>query len=458
MLNDNSTICAISTPSGVGAISIIRISGKDSFAILKKIIKTKENFDTVSHAKMFHASIYDNDDVLDYVLITKFYAPKSYTGENIAEIYCHGSEYIQSRLIEILCENGIHIAGPGEFSKRALLNNKMNLLQTEAVADMIAVKSKESHKLALNQIKGNVYKEINKLREKLIELYSLLELELDFGEEDVEFVKREDLIFSIDNLNQQIDKLTYSFRYGNAVKSGVPVVIVGKPNVGKSSLLNNILQEDRAIVSEIPGTTRDSIEDEIILEGIRFRFIDTAGLRESDDEVEIIGIDRTYKKLEKAMIILLMIDINEEEKLKNEIVCHLKDYLTDNQFLLLVINKIDTVSEFELSDFYLDIPQIAVSAKSNYNVDLLQKNLVSTVKSLQSENQNIIISSAFHFQCLKKSQAYLYKAKENIENNVSSDFVAQDIREAIHYIGEITGHISNEEILGEIFSKFCIGK
>ncbi len=458
-MDKNSTVCAISSPAGVGAIAIIRITGKDSFKIAAGILNTENPFPKIKRATVNYAQIKDvSDNIIDTVLFTKFFAPKSFTGEDMIEIYCHGSEYIQKSIIEIICDNGAEIAQPGEFTKRAFLNGKIDLSQSEAVADIISSNSMESHRLAMNQIKGKVSDEINALRDKLLELVSLMELELDFSEEDIEFADRKEINNLIKKLSSKIEMLIDSFKYGNAVKSGVPVVIAGKPNVGKSSLLNILLQEEKAIVSEIPGTTRDAIEDEITIEGIRFRFTDTAGIRESGDEIESIGIKKTYEKLSKALIILLMTEAGDNESTKEKNLNFLQSKISKEQKIIIVVNKIDKVKNKNFKPEINNYPQIGISATQYINIDELKKILVSTVKSLKSENQEIIITGVRHEQALKKCKESLIKALKSLNNNLSGDFVSQDIREAVYYLGEITGKITNEEVLGAIFERFCIGK
>lgn len=456
----NNTICAISSPAGVGAISIIRMTGGESFTILSKSIQNSEKAINAEGSKMIFGKVVDKSgEIIDEVMYSKFPSPNSYTGEDVVEIYCHGSEYIQRKIVEILCENGSEIANPGDFSKRAFLNGKMDLAQSEAIADIISSHSKESHRLAMNQIKGSVSDEIEDLRKQLLELVMLLELELDFSEEDVEFADRSKMQEIIKSLSSKIDLLIDSFKYGNAVKSGVPVVIAGKPNVGKSSLLNAILQEERAIVSEIPGTTRDSIEDEIVIDGIKFRFIDTAGIRESKDKIEIIGIERTYQKIKQALIIFLMVEPDDNDNIKKQILNSLEPYIdSENQKIIIVINKIDTVSDIKIKSEFNNYQQIGISAKEKTNIDKIKNILTNTVKDLSPENQNIIITSARHESALKKCQKSLKQASESLNNNISSDFISQDVREAVYYLGEITGAISNEEVLGAIFENFCIGK
>lgn len=453
------TICAISSPAGVGAISIIRLSGADSLKIVQKITKNSAKLQNADAGKMIFCRILNqNNEILDEALIVKFYAPQSFTGENMVEIYCHGSQYIQKEIVNLLIENGASIAQPGEFTKRAFLNGKMDLSQSEAVADVISSNSSESHRIAIRQMKGSISSEINILRSKMIDLTALMELELDFGEEDVEFADRSSIISLIDEMQNRIKSLISSFRFGNAIKSGVPVVIVGEPNTGKSTLLNALLKEDRAIVSAIPGTTRDTIEEELVLDGIKFRIIDTAGIRNSSDEIEEIGIKRSFEKIDKAQLILLMIDINEPESQSINIIENIKSKLRDDQNLIIVLNKTDLLKDKQQTNFAKSKNTIAISAETGENTDLLCSKMTDYVKSLKSGSDDVIISSARHLESLKQTSTSLDRAVLAINDNLSGDFVSQDLREAMYFLGEITGQVSNEEVLGAIFEKFCIGK
>ena len=458
MLTFQNTICAISSPSGVGAIAIIRLSGKDSFSISSALLKNTTKFLQLEAKKLFFTKLVDgNKNTIDEVLISKFIAPESFTGENMVEIYCHGSEFIQKEILNLLILNGAGVAQPGEFTKRAFLNAKMDLSQSEAVADLISSSTSESHRIAMSQMKGKVADEINTLRDKMIELIALMELELDFGEEDVEFADRNQIIDLIDKISNRIESLIASFRYGNAIKSGVPVVIVGEPNVGKSTLLNVLLKEDRAIVSSIPGTTRDTIEEELVLDGIKFKIIDTAGIRESLNEIEEIGIKRTFSKISKAQVIVLMIDANMPIAKQDSLIVSMENKLNAEQFLLVAYNKIDEINSFVVpeSDKH---KRIGISAEKDTNIDLLCASLVTFVKSLKIGANDVIITSARHLEALNSTSISLTRAKEAINTGLSGDFVSQDLREAMFFLGEITGQISNEEVLGAIFAKFCIGK
>jgi tRNA modification GTPase len=458
--HNDSTICAVSSPAGTGAVAIVRMSGLNSIKILSTVIENKNLIKNIEASKIYHSKINDNSgEIIDDVLFCVFKSPKSYTGEDIVEIFCHASEYIQKTIISLLCENGAEIAAPGEFTKRAFLNGKMDLTQSEAVADIIASHSKESLRLAMNQIRGGVSSEISRLRARLVDLLMLLELELDFSEEDVEFADRQQMLGIITDLTSNISGLINSFKYGNAIKSGVPVVIAGQPNVGKSSLLNVLLNDERAIVSEIPGTTRDFIEDEITVNDIRFRFIDTAGIREAGDEIESIGIDRTFGKIEKALIIILVIEAGEELTNIEGILSKLTQFInSEEQFVIIAANKSDKQKDIKIPKLINNFPVIAISALEKTNIDGLKTMLSNTVKSLKVNNQDVIISLARHENALKKCMSALNMAEESLKNNISADFVAQDVREAVYYLGEISGEISNEEVLGAVFEKFCIGK
>lgn len=451
------TICAVATAPGQSGISVVRISGKESKRIVEDLIK---NFDgdniDLKPRKAHFANLFHNESLLDQVVVTYFKAPASYTGEDVVEISTHGSVYVQQSLIELLINNGARLAKAGEFTKRAFLNSKIDLSQSEAIADLIASESKVGHQLAIKQLKGNISTEINTLREHLVNFASLIELELDFGEEDVEFADRKELLELLNKILTRIKLLTNSFKYGNAVKEGIPVAIAGPPNTGKSSLLNYLLNEDKAIVSEIPGTTRDTIEDKINISGYTFRFIDTAGIRDTPDVVESLGIERTHQRISKAAIILLVLDINDDVLENEKILEKIKaSIMEDEQQLILLLNK---------SDIYKrDVPnllgkQIAISVKTGEGLDILNQELINVIKEMPGYNQELVLTNMRHYQAFKKAVEALERARIGISSNISSDFVAQDIREALHYLGEVTGAISTDEILGAIFSRFCIGK
>ncbi|MDD3739790.1 MAG: tRNA uridine-5-carboxymethylaminomethyl(34) synthesis GTPase MnmE [Bacteroidales bacterium] len=459
MYSSERTICAISSPAGTGAIAIIRLSGEKAIEISSKILQNSARFIKAKPGQfVFSRILQENKEILDEVMIVKFKSPQSYTGENMVEIYCHGSIFIQNEIINLLLNHGLSIAKPGEFTKRAFLNCKMDLSQSEAVADIISSNSLESHRLAINQMKGKVSSEINFLRDKMIELTALMELELDFGEEDVEFADRKSILELISQLQTRINSLISSFRYGHAMKSGVPVVIAGEPNTGKSTLLNLLLKEDRAIVSSLPGTTRDTIEEELILDGIKFRLIDTAGIRKSKNKLENEGIKRSQNSIKKAQLILLVIDAKTTDIHLVKYYNSFKESLSKNQFLITVVNKMDLIGSLKKIRIpELDNP-IFISALKNKNIEAITKRMTDYVKSMQTGSDDVIISSARHLESLRSTTEALNRAKTALNDGLSGDFVSQDIREAMHFLGEITGQISNEEVLGAIFEKFCIGK
>ncbi len=448
------TIAAIATAPGSGAIAVIRVSGKETFDVVEKVfkpLKPKKLSEQKGYTVHF-GEIYDGSEVLDEVLVTVFKAPHSYTGEDSVEISCHGSLYIQQRILELLVESGARIAEPGEFTMRAFLNGKMDLSQAEAVADLIASTSEAARKLSFRQMRGGFTRELGQLRSQLLEFVSLIELELDFAEEDVEFADREQLKNLIQTIKQRIEFLMNSFKLGNAIKNGVPVAIVGEPNVGKSTLLNLLLREDKAIVSDIPGTTRDAIEDVISIRGILFRFIDTAGLRETHDKIEAIGIERTKEKIKKASIILFLVDARDQDWRKK--VDDLKEII-DDQHLIIVFNKIDlagSLPDVEDDDY------VMISAKYHENIANLEEKLLQAVKYSQYSDSDVIVTNARHYQALSKAYEAILRVEEGLETGLPGDLLSQDIREVMFYLGEITGEITTDDILQNIFKNFCIGK
>ena len=463
------TICALATPPGTSAMAVIRISGPGSFPICNKVFKQGKNaFNcNIANTHTLHlGEIYENEIILDEVLVSVFKNPKSYTGEDAIEISCHGSPYIVQQILELLIKNGCRLADPGEFTLRAFMNGKFDLSQAEAVADLIASHSKSSHDLALNQMRGTFSNQIKELRKRLVNFASLIELELDFSEEDVEFADRTELKSLLSTLRKEISRLLESFSYGQVIKKGIPVAIVGKPNVGKSTLLNAILNEDRAIVSEIPGTTRDTVEDVISLKGLSFRFIDTAGLRASTDKIENIGIERTYEKIDQAKIILYVFDVNEMkcnevETVLDEFKEHIQSLpngLSKDKKFILIANKTDELIESP-DDFrhLVEMDCIFISAKRKENINLILDVLSDYIEK-ESINDNAIVSNARHYEALSKSLEAVHNIEKGFMDNIPSDLIAVDIRQALHHLGEITGEITNDEILGNIFSKFCIGK
>ena len=457
------TICAIATPQGTGAIAVIRLSGPESLQIAFQYFKPTNSAISVlsieSHKLYFGKIIFENT-LIDEVLLSYFKAPASYTGEDVVEISCHGSEFVQQKIIEILLLKGARSANPGEFTMRAFLNRKLDLSQAEAVADLIASQSKMAHQLAINQMRGGFSDKIKALRTKLLNFASLIELELDFSEEDVEFADRKQMKSLVSELKNELTYLIDSFKIGNVIKKGIPVAIIGKPNVGKSTLLNAILNEEKAIVSEIPGTTRDFIEDTIIIDGYAFRFIDTAGLRHSDDLVESLGIQRTYDKIGQATLILYVFDISDTDKNQvSEIIQEFKHYIEDeNKYFILVGNKIDQLSELptHLKEI-LELDTLFVSAKRKENIHLLAKTLVSKVKN-KSIVSDVMVSNTRHYDALQNSLKAILQVEQGFENSLTTDLIAIDIHQALHYLGTITGEVTTNEVLGNIFSKFCIGK
>lgn len=462
-LADNDTICALSTPAGTGAIAVIRLSGPDSFSICKKVFTPrKRSIDlelAPSHAVYF-GDIKSDVEIIDEVLISIFRAPHSYTAENIVEISCHGSMYIQQSILELLLIKGARLAKPGEFTMRAFLNGKFDLSQAEAVADLIAANSTASHQLAINQMRGGFSSKIKELRGNLLDFASLIELELDFSEEDVEFADRTQLNTLLDTIEVETSRLADSFRVGNVLKNGIPVAIVGKTNVGKSTLLNALLNEERAIVSEIPGTTRDTIEDTLILNGMMFRFIDTAGLRDSEDIIENIGIERTMQKLEQAAIVLYVFDLNEItiEELNETLTDLHTQFSLDEKKVILIGNKTDEL--LEIPKHFIDLVDhetIFISAKRKENINLIIDSLLKSVENSEAISDTLV-TNARHYEALTLALADIQRVKDAFKQQLPSDLVAIDIRQALYHLGEISGEVTNNEILGNIFGQFCIGK
>ncbi|MFC0878670.1 tRNA uridine-5-carboxymethylaminomethyl(34) synthesis GTPase MnmE [Saccharicrinis sp. FJH2] len=462
----DATICAIATAHGSGAIATIRISGKEAFLITDKIFKSASG-KSVSDQK--HATIHFGDIItekgviIDEVLVSVFKSPTSYTGEDSIEISCHGSLYIQQQILELLLKNGAEMAHPGEFTQRAFMNGKMDLSQAEAVADLIASSSRAAHKLAMHQMRGGFAEELTKLRNELLKFGSLVELELDFAEEDVEFADRTELRNLAEVIRNHIQGLADSFQLGNAIKNGIPVAIVGETNVGKSTLLNTILNEEKAIVSEIHGTTRDVIEDLANIKGVQFRFIDTAGIRHTEDTIENLGIERTFRKLEQAQIVLLLIDSRQRLSRIEEMLHKVREKIT-HQRLIIIGNKIDAVSSEEMRSLTHDLRLIdneeivLISAKYKTNIDKLEKLLLETVSLEKIDSNELIVTNLRHYEILKKSLKAIKRVEDGLDSGISGDFLAQDIRECMHYLGEITGQISTDDMLGYIFAHFCIGK
>ncbi len=462
--NHSETIIAISTPPGAGAIGVIRLSGPqaisiaDSFFYGKNLTKAKGN--TVHYGKIKNAQ----DVILDECVATVFRAPRSYTKEDVVEFSCHGSDYILSEVIKLFLTSNVRLAEPGEYTMRSYLNGQMDLTQAEAVADLIAAKSKAQHSIAMNQLRGGFSTLLQEIRKKLIKFASLIELENDFGEEDVEFADRENLKSLVTNILETITELKGSFNYGNALKDGIPVAIVGHPNAGKSTLLNVLLNEDKAIVSAIAGTTRDVIEDTITLDGILYRFIDTAGLRQTDDEVEKMGIARTQTQISKAQIILFLAEIKDDYK---SIISDFKTLKAEDQDkAIIVLTKSDlydhTCHSYDIEESVSTLtgrkPTILISSTGHKNIDRLLSLLKNNVESHAAHGQEVIISNLRHYQALDQTELSLSKVLEGLSHQLPSDIVALDIRHALHHLGEITGEIQTDDLLDSIFRDFCIGK
>lgn len=461
-----STITAISTAPGIGGIAVIRVSGNDAIKNCNEIfVPKKKSFSLLQQAAYtvsFGSIINQKNETIDDVLITVFRSPHSFTGENVVEISCHGSLFVQQQILHLLLKQGCVLAQPGEFTQRAFLNGKMDLSQAEAVADLIASTSAASHRMALNQMRGGFSTELLKLRTQLLNFVSLVELELDFNEEDVEFADRSQLKSLASTIERLILKLSDSFQVGNALKNGVPVALVGETNVGKSTLLNVLLNEDKAIVSDIHGTTRDVIEDSVNIDGVTFQFIDTAGIRDTKDKIENMGIERTYQKIEQAAIVLWILDCTQLSE-------HM-EWLTDRiakraagKKVILVFNKIDKIAGDErdvLNQLFeqFEGERIYISARERINTDGLQKALIEAAQLPEINLGDVVVSNIRHYEALQNAHSAICRVIDGLDSGISGDFLSQDIRECMHFLGEITGQISNDEILGNIFGKFCIGK
>jgi len=462
-MTDNSTIYALSTPAGNGAIAVIRLSGDEAIQIADTLFRGKNKLKKLSTQKNYtlhFGSLVHKEDTIDEVLVSLFKSPQSYTGEDVVEISCHGSVYIQQRIMQALSENGARLATPGEFTMRAFLNGKMDLSQAEAVADLIASQSAASHKIAFEQMKGGFSSQLEILRNRLLHFISLIELELDFSDEDVEFADRKQFYHLLEEIDNHIYHLIKSFSYGNVIKTGIPVAIAGRTNVGKSTLLNTLLNEEKALVSDIAGTTRDVIEDTMIMDGITFRFIDTAGIRHTTDTIETMGIERTFERINKARIVLYIAEASDSakdiEQALNGII------LKENQHLILVLNKYDLLNNNELSLKQaeiqkLGIPAVFLSAKNKLNMHQLQKDIVEVIQADKNDS-GVIVTNVRHYEALQQAKQAVDRIFEGLQNHISTDLIAQDLREVLYHIGEITGEITTDEVLGNIFKNFCIGK
>ncbi|MEH6305367.1 tRNA uridine-5-carboxymethylaminomethyl(34) synthesis GTPase MnmE [Olivibacter sp. CPCC 100613] len=449
------TIVALATPSGSGAIAVIRLSGPKAIEIVNGVFKGKDLSKQASHTIHFGTIRNEDGKILDEVLASIFIAPHSYTKENVVEVSTHGSKYIVESIIKLFIRKGARAAKPGEYTLRAFLHGGMDLSQAEAVADLIASNSSASHQIAMQQMRGGFSNELKQLREQLIHFASMIELELDFSEEDVEFANRDQLKELILAIVKVLHRLILSFEQGNVLKNGVPIVIAGKPNVGKSTLLNALLNEERAIVSDIAGTTRDTIEDEMTIQGVSFRFIDTAGIRDTEDIIEAKGVERTREKMKKARLVIYLVDPNNDSF--EEVSIQVADLILWRTPFVLVINKKDLLSADTLAQ-YEPLNPLFIAAKNGDGVEALKEELLNQVSLRNINVDDVLVTNIRHVEALLKTQTSLEKVLYGIDNPITSDFLAMDIRQALHHLGEITGQVSTEDLLDNIFSKFCIGK
>ena len=460
---NNDTIIALATPSGAGAIAVIRLSGSKAVQMVDASFKSISNKKLVSQqTHTIHLGhIVEDLRVLDEVLVSVFKNPKSYTGEDVVEISCHGSSYIQQEIIQLFVRNGARIANPGEFTLRAFLNAKLDLSQAEAVADLIASDNKASHQIAMQQMRGGFSNEIKVLRDELLNFASLIELELDFSEEDVEFANRKQFEELLERIIKVLKHLIDSFSTGNVIKNGIPISIIGAPNVGKSTLLNALLNEDKAIVSDIAGTTRDAIEDEITIEGIKFRFIDTAGIRTTEDTIESIGIKKTFEKITQSQVVLYLLDstkvTTETIQIFNSEIRKIQEQYPDKQ-LIVVANKMDEADQEYIETSFVYPHTLFTSAKSGLGIDALKAKLLEFVNTGALRNNDTIITNSRHYDSLLKALAEVQKVQQGMDANLSGDLLAIDIRQSLYHFGEITGEITSDDLLGNIFANFCIGK
>ena len=459
----NDTIIALATPSGAGAIAVIRLSGPDAIQMVDSVFKSihTKKLSTQKTHTIHLGHIIDASRPLDEVLVSVFKNPTSYTGEDVIEISCHGSSYIQQEIIQLFVRNGARIANPGEFTLRAFLNAKLDLSQAEAVADLIASDNKASHQIAMQQMRGGFSNEIKALRDELLNFASLIELELDFSEEDVEFADRKQFENLVTRISSVLKHLIDSFSTGNVIKNGIPISIIGAPNVGKSTLLNALLNEDKAIVSAIAGTTRDAIEDELTIEGIKFRFIDTAGIRNTDDTIESIGIKKTFEKITQSQVVLYLLDASKVSTQTvqdfNTDIRKIQEHYPDKQ-LIVVANKMDQADKAFIESSFVYSHTLYTSAKSGLGMDTLKTKLLEFVNTGALRNNDTIITNSRHYDSLLKALAEVQKVKQGMDAKLSGDLLAIDIRQALYHFGEITGEITSDDLLGNIFANFCIGK
>lgn len=469
MLNIEDTICAPATVPGTGAIAIIRMSGKDSFRIADKVVSCKGSTisETEGYKLRYGVALETDGTDLDTVLVSVFRSPHSYTGEDSVEISCHSSKYVVERLLQRLVDSGARPAGPGEFTQRAFVNGKMDLAQAEAVADVISSQNAAAHRVAYSQLKGGFSKELKTLRDELLKMTSLFELELDFSEEDVEFASRRELSAMLDSALRHIHSLTDSFRYGNALRNGVPVAIVGAVNAGKSTLLNALVGDDRAIVSDIAGTTRDTVEETMTIDGTLFRFIDTAGLRTTQDEVEKIGISRSYKKMSEAEIVLALLDVTVPEEENEHSISDIVNNLdVKSQKLIVLLNKVDVLGSninVSLLNNTVSSPdekvtKLYISAKTGFGLDTLRTLLSDSQKTATLDSGQTIVTNLRHYQSLMSAAASLEKVRFSLTTSQTPDLLSEDLRQALHHLSSILGEVTPDEVLGNIFERFCIGK
>lgn len=469
MLNIEDTICAPATVPGTGAIAIIRMSGKDSFRIADKVVSCKGSTisETEGYMLRYGVALEADGTDLDTVLVSVFRSPHSYTGEDSVEISCHSSKFVVERLLQRLVDSGARMAGPGEFTQRAFVNGKMDLAQAEAVADVISSQNAAAHRVAYSQLKGGFSKELKTLRDELLKMTSLLELELDFSEEDVEFASRRELSALLDGALRHIHSLTDSFRYGNALRNGVPVAIVGAVNAGKSTLLNALVGDDRAIVSDIAGTTRDTVEETMTIGGYLFRFIDTAGLRTTQDEVEKIGISRSYKKMSEAEIVLALLDVTVPEEENEHSISDIVNNLdVKSQKLIVLLNKVDVLDSninVSLLNNTISSPdekltKLYISAKTGFGLDTLRTLLSDSPKTATLDSGQTIVTNLRHYQSLMSAAASLEKVRSSLATSQTPDLLSEDLRQALHHLSSILGEVTPDEVLGNIFERFCIGK